>query len=660
MTYLAFDFGDGTTCASCFDNTLNEPVVLNIVLGNDEIWTNISFDENSENPIVGLRQPRLGYPSIFSNWKSKPSKLDEGWDARRKNAIDFMRICFKLFLSNNLEYTDGQQNWTGMRNGAPCRVVVGVPCDWSEKDVLEYKEMAKEAGLPDVLVFKESQAATLYARKFLAEGLPDDYLERGVLMIDVGSSTTDFTYIKGLCAAHCGLTLGAKYVEQAFLADAMSKTGYEYFNRKDDEMSKEQGRNLRIENLLDVRGWKEGFFEVAQQANPAVRTSHLPGSNLNVGYETHGQTYIIPKFVDRCLNDDKNGVKFMLPHLSDMWTGMDKKDTWRGHFRRALECVKEKWHLDSSKLTIFVTGGASRMSFVEDDIKDVYGNHVRCFFGNDRERSFSVVKGLAWAAYATDLIAEEREQLSGKISAFLSPEHDGYSMVSKMLDEISSDLAEKLVPIIKSKMKRESSSVNTQRKIEDFANKTVSKLFKDIPKEEKVLSLAKAILETEEMKGLFVELQESLGCADICAKMPMFKIEGKFELPNVIVGLDLGNIGELIGLMIVAYAIGVPAIVIDKITFGVFDLTEKVRKYTEKAYEKMQDPNRVWDEGTIEKAADQIDAEKIKNEINAAFSNSQHGPSFQEQVKEALEKILLSVKQQELKALEGLFDYEEQ
>ena len=96
------------------------------------------------------------------------------------------------------------------------------------------------------------------------------------------------------------------------------------------------------------------------------------------------------------------------------------------------------------------------------------------------------------------------------------------------------------------------------------------------------------------------------------------------------------------------------------ITFGVFDLTEKVRKYNEKAYEKMQDPNREWDEGTIKKVADQIDAEKIENEINAAFSNSQHGPSFREQVKKALEKILLSVKQQELKALEGLFDYEEQ
>ena len=550
MTYLAFDFGDGTTCASCFDNTLNEPVVPNIVPGNKEIWTNISFDENGENPIVGLRQPRLGYPSIFSNWKSKPSKHDEGWDGRRKNAIDFMRNCFKLFLSNNLEYTDGRQNWTGMRNGDPCRVVVGVPCDWSEEDVLEYKRMANEAGLPDVLVFKESQAATLYARKFLAKGLPDEYLESGVLMIDVGSSTTDFTYIKGLCAAHCGLTLGAKYVEQAFLADAMTKTGYEYFNRQDDEVSKEQGRNLRIENLLDVRGWKEGFFSAAQQANPAVRTSLLPGSNLKVGYEAHGQTYIIPEFVDRCLNDDKNGVKFMLPHLSDMWTGMNKKDTWRGHFRRALECIKKKWSLDSSNLTIFVTGGASRMSFVEDDIKVVYGNYVRYFFGNDVERSFSVVKGLVWAAYATDLIANEEKQLSGKISAFLSPEHKGYSMVSEMLDEISSDLAKKFVQIIKLKMESEPSSVNTMRKITDFAKKTVSELFKDIPKEEKVLSLAKAILETEEMKCLFVELQNRLGGADICAKMPVFKIEGKFELPNVIVGLDHVHIGELIGLIL--------------------------------------------------------------------------------------------------------------
>ena len=327
MIYLAFDFGDGTTCASWFDDTLNEPFVPTIIRGHKEIWTNIAFDINGENPAVGLTAPRRGYSRIYSNWKSKPSKHDDGWCERRRSAVDFMRTCFRLFLSNNTEFTkDGKgEAWAGMCKGEPCKVVIGVPCDWSEEDIAEYKKMADEAGLPDVLVFKESQAAVLYARKFMARGLPDQHLEDGVLMIDVGSSTTDFTYMKGLHAAHCGLTLGAKYVEQAFLGDAMSRARYEYFKYDGDEKSKRHGMMLRKNELLLVRKWKEDFFTAAQQQNPSVQTWQLSGSGLKVGDEEFGQTYITPEFVDRCLNDKDKGEKFCLPHLSSMW-----KKKWNG------------------------------------------------------------------------------------------------------------------------------------------------------------------------------------------------------------------------------------------------------------------------------------------------------------------------------------------
>jgi len=655
MTYLAFDFGDGTTCASRFDNTLSEPAIPTIITGQDEIWTNIAFDKNGENPVVGLRRPRRGYESISSNWKSKPSKHDEGWSVRRKNAVDFMRTCFRLFLSNNPEYTDGQ-NWTGMRNGEPCKVVIGVPCDWSEEDVSEYKKMADEAGLPDVLVFKESQAAVLYARKFMASGLPDQYLEKGVLMIDIGSSTTDFTYMKGLRAAHCGLTLGAKYVEQAFLGDAMSKSGYEYFKRNGDEASKTQGRILRTLNLLFVRQWKEDFFSAAQQENPSEQTSPLPGSELKVGDEEYGQTYITPEFVDRCLDDKTNGVTFNLQHLSSMWKdiGMDVKDTWRGHFRRALDCVKNHWKFDISELTIFVTGGASRMSFVEDDIKTVYGDNVRYFFGNDRERSFSVVKGLAWAAYATDLIDSERKLCSGKINTFLSIGHSGYSKISAMMSSISSDLAGQLVSRIRDRMKYNPTLVNTKRKIENYARETVSSLISAVPIKEKVLSLANEMLSIKEMQDLFADLQRKLGRANICARMPEFKIEGKVDLPNDFqVNLDLADIVDKV-LAAILWAV---ALYLAPATFGLsIAVAFIISIFSEKG------PDDVIDVDKIKKAADKVVEKKgeIEKAINIAFSNSQHGTSYQRQVNAALEKILLSVKQQELKALEGLFVYEEQ
>lgn len=659
MIYLAFDFGDGTTCSSCFDDSLSdrEPTVPNIIKGRDEIWTNIAFDVNGENPVIGLTGAKRGYPNLLSNWKSKPSKPDnEGW--KRKAAIDFMRECFKLFLSNNPEYSDGQ-NWTGTCNGQPCRVVIGVPCDWSDEDITEYKKMADEAGLPDVLVFKESQAAVLYARRFMAKGLPDEYLKKGVLMVDIGSSTTDFTYMKGLRAAHSGLTLGAKYVEQAFLGDAMSRAGYEYFKETSDAESKDHGRKLRALNLMSVRQWKEDFFSAAQQANPDVQTSPLPGSGLKVGEEDYGATYITTEFVERCLNDKSNGVTFSLPHLSSMWLkyGMDAEDTWRGHFRHALHCVEEHWGINAPELTIFVTGGASRMNFVEADVKTVFGENVHCFFGNDRERSFSVVKGLAWTAHATALIDVERGQYKQKIKTFMSAGHTGDSKVSEMISSIAEEVAEELVTKLASEMRWNPETVNTKRKIEAFARGNAADLLKGIPIEEKIIASVKELLATEEMLKLFSSLQENLGRADISANMPDFKI-GHIKLPSGFrVNLDLDAVVNGIVLTIVIAILWALSFV----TLGWSLLLIAAIKLGGDAFLK-KGPDDDIGVDKIKKAANDVREKKpeIVQQIRSALTDSHNGVSYRNQVREKLTKILTHVKLQELNALEGLFNYEEQ
>ena len=660
MIYLAFDFGDGTTCASRFDSSLNEPEVPNIVKGQQEIWTNIAFDKNGENPVIGLKGSKRGY-TIVSNWKSKPSKLDaEAWE--RKTAIEFMRESFKLFLSNNPEYSDGQK-WTGMCNGQPCRVVIGVPCDWSDEDIFEYRKMADEAGLPDVQIFKESQAAVLFARKFMAAGLPDEYLENGVLMIDIGSSTTDFTYMKGLRATHCGLTLGAKYVEQAFLGDAMQRTGYEYFKESGDAESKEQGRRLRAANLLSVRQWKESFFSEAQQANPDVETTPLPGSELKVGDIEDGVAYITTEFVDRCLNDASNGVTFSLPHLSDMWKnhGMDGKNTWRGHFRQALRCVEDLWKIDVSKLTIFVTGGASRMGFVENDIKSVYGKDVRCVLGNDRERSFSVVKGLAWTAYATDLIQDKRESLGQEIKNVIS-KHDKIvgdkvlynTLVVDLLQSIADTIASKFVYKLADKMRSDPSSLNTRRKMERFGRENVTELLRGIQIEQRISTLAKKLLATKEMLGLFSALQENLGRADIYMKRPELPIE-QINLPKDFeVNIDIASITEKI-LDAIYWAI---ALALAWFTYGLSVLVAWAGKKV--FFDK--GPDEIIESDKIKSAADKVSEQKddISKKILTALMFSPNGESYHNKVMKLLYDFLYSVKLQELNALEGLFNYEEQ
>lgn len=657
MNYLAFDFGDGTTCAAQYNELLAEPTIPNIIKGTNEIWSNIAFDKDGKNPIVGLTVPKRNY-SLLSNWKAKPSKRDEGWQERRKIAVAYMRECFRLFLSNNPEYADGKGEWAGICNGQECRVVIGVPCDWGDADIEEYKRMAAEAGLPEVLVFKESQAAVLYARKFMASGLPDEYLENGVLMIDIGSSTTDFTYMKGLRAAHCGLALGAKFVEQAFLGEAMKRDGYEYFRKDSDPASIEQGRRLRNANLLLVREWKEMYFRMAEQTWPEVQTSPLPGASLIVGDIDDGGGYITPEFIDRCLNDSRKGVAFKLPHLSKIWetNGLSEPNSWRGHFRNALTVVQHEYGIDSRKVTICVTGGASRMQFVEEDIHAVFGGKVRCYFGNDRERSFSVVKGLAWTAYATDLIEDRKKSYPAEIESVFSQADTQLVVHDNVIQPIVDDVVAQLISNLKDEMLLHPERLNTKRKIKDFAQNQAQSILVKVSPSERIRDVMPKLLELPTIKGVFEDLQVKLGRSKIYVSMPPIEISDiqlssisdlDLSLDSVVDGVSLAI---FYGVLMYFGALGVLA------ALGLFIFTKLCGDALLK-----KGPDEEIEIEKIRKAASTIEGQtdQIKGKILEAFKQGEKGSSYVDAINASILKTILSVKDKELMAIEGLFTYEE-
>ncbi|MBQ9009529.1 MAG: Hsp70 family protein [Clostridia bacterium] len=73
--------------------------------------------------------------------------------------------------------------------------VVGCPAGWGEGRRAQYAALMESAGFPNVSVVPESRAAFMYARH--ARGLRVDpaLMQKSAMVIDVGSSTTDFAYI---------------------------------------------------------------------------------------------------------------------------------------------------------------------------------------------------------------------------------------------------------------------------------------------------------------------------------------------------------------------------------------------------------------------------------------------------------------------------------
>ena len=78
-----------------------------------------------------------------------------------------------------------------------CSFYIGCPAGWNKNAREHYREIFESAGYPPAKIISESRAAMVSAcqSKHLQVGV--DILSKPVLVVDIGSSTTDFAYIMG-------------------------------------------------------------------------------------------------------------------------------------------------------------------------------------------------------------------------------------------------------------------------------------------------------------------------------------------------------------------------------------------------------------------------------------------------------------------------------
>lgn len=79
--------------------------------------------------------------------------------------------------------------------GEDCCFYIGCPAGWDRLQRERYREIFEEAGYPPVRVISESRAALISACQSRHFQVGYDILSRPVLVVDMGSSTTDFAYI---------------------------------------------------------------------------------------------------------------------------------------------------------------------------------------------------------------------------------------------------------------------------------------------------------------------------------------------------------------------------------------------------------------------------------------------------------------------------------
>lgn len=255
---------------------------------------------------------------------------------------------------------------------------IGCPSGWSREVREGYREHFVAAGMVNCEVISESRAAFMFARESGELRVSDDLLTRPTLIIDAGSSTTDFTYVadlseKSLKTSDFGeVTLGGGLIDQ--LALDMNIRRNPQAGIIAELLDRYPAYAARCE--FEARRVKEMYF--TQQ----MRLSGLPCESAVKLYV--GRT---PVTLDISITDEDMREILRKP-LNELGGR-----SFEGAYRESLIRAKNELS-DMLPETILLTGGASRMPLVGEICKEVFPD-AQILRGLEPE--YAIARGLCHA-----------------------------------------------------------------------------------------------------------------------------------------------------------------------------------------------------------------------------------------------------------------------
>lgn len=206
---IGFDLGHGETAvAKAIVESIEPPQMLEI--------------NNKKNQITALGwHPDLGYlvgeqaliqagvTQLEISFKQKPNH-DLNY---RKTISTFVATYYRLLQES--KQIEGEKN---------SYFYIGCPSGWSMSDREEYQKLLQTAGIFQLRVVPESRAAFMQAKE--AGKLEYEKLKSSVLIVDIGSSTTDFTLVKTLHEIPVDFgsnALGASLIDRAIFERTLAK-----------------------------------------------------------------------------------------------------------------------------------------------------------------------------------------------------------------------------------------------------------------------------------------------------------------------------------------------------------------------------------------------------------------------------------------------------
>ena len=306
-----------------------------------------------------------------------------------------------------------------------CRFYIGCPAGWDKNAREEYRAIFERAGYPPARIVSESRAAMVSAcqSKHLQVGY--DILSKPVLVVDIGSSTTDFAYIVGGKEAEIAtggeVFLGGGVMDEILLDESVERAR----DAKELRRVFTESEPWRTYCEFKARRLKERYF-----SDEAYWSEHDCSETVLLRYR---------RPVKLTLRMDADMARTLLERGTPRLSGR----SFRAEFTDALRQVRAQTTERPPEL-LFLTGGVSKMPQIRAWCRELFPEAV-VIAGTEPE--FSVSRGLAWSGRIDEELRQFRQEIeelrvsdaverivSGRIGALYAAAVD--AMIEPVIDDV--------------------------------------------------------------------------------------------------------------------------------------------------------------------------------------------------------------------------------
>ncbi len=391
--YYGFDLGDAESAVSRLEKEGQQlPEMLTI--------------EGQKSFITAYAQTRDGQLMIGENACYEPEVVTRKDRFKSKYLVeDGVKKDLSLFASGVL--AELYRNQDLVRDDDTC-FYIGCPAGWDAMAREDYRVIFEKAGYPPVRIISESRAALVSACQSKHLQIGYDILNKPVLVIDIGSSTTDFAYINGGKEVELKTSgevfLGGGIMDEIVLEEAIAVSGNEKKIRK--ILSESEPWNSYCD--FAARRLKEKYFsdETYWKGKDCMHSISIQNGLLPVKLTLHMNEKVVQQLYHKKVERLGNRSFYEV-------------------FMDSLDQVKQ--NTDSVRL-IFLTGGVSAMPIIRQWCHEKFPDSV-VIAGS--EPAFSVSKGLAYCGKVDDELKEFKQEVDQLIQSHI---------VEKIVEDHSKEL----------------------------------------------------------------------------------------------------------------------------------------------------------------------------------------------------------------------------